>query len=156
MHLFLFRNPTVLYILFGFGFFGLESSPDASPPFPFGSSPDAFPPSLFRPATSFPWPQERQQADPSPWIITQHGRVRDVAITCINWCVQFVIFDELQAKTLKMQYDFTIAIRRPLRTVSTLMQASHTARSCEGCGNMCVRQFVRVVRDIGRAASLNF
>ena len=70
--------------------------------------------------------------------------------------MQFVISAELRAKTLNIQYDFTIAIRRLLQTVSTLMQAYHTARSCEGCGDLCVQQFVRVVRDIGRAASLNF
>ena len=102
-------------------------------------------------------PQERQQADPSLWLIAWHGRVRDVAIgACRNWCVQFVISSELQAKTLKMQYDFTIAFCRLLQTVSTLMQAYHTERLCEGCGDLCVRQLVRGVRDIGRAASLNF
>ena len=101
-------------------------------------------------------PQERQQADPSPWIIARHGRVRDVAIACRNWCVQFVILAELRAKTLKMQYDLTIAIHRSLRTISTLMQAYHTARLCEGCGDMCVRRLVHVVCDIRRAESLNF
>ena len=48
-HIFLFWNPTVLYILFGFGFGRLSSSPYASPPSSFRSSPDAFPPSLFSP-----------------------------------------------------------------------------------------------------------
>ena len=70
--------------------------------------------------------------------------------------MQFMISAELRAKMLKMQYDFTVAIRRPLRTVSTLMQAYHIARSCEGCGDLCVQQLVRVVRDIGQVASLNF
>ena len=102
-------------------------------------------------------PQESQKADPSPWLITRHGRVRDVAIgACRDWCMQFVILAELRAKTLKMQYDFTIAVCRPLRTVSTLMQAYHTARSCEACGDLCVQRLVCGVRGIGRAASLNF
>ena len=75
---------------------------------------------------------------------------------CRNRCVQFVISSELRKKTLKMQYKFTIVVRRPLQTVSTLMQAYHTAQSCEGCGDFFVRRLVRGVRDIGRAASLNF
>ena len=75
---------------------------------------------------------------------------------CNNRCVRFVISVELRAASLNMQYDFTIAVRRPLRTVSNLMQAYHTSRSCEGCGDFCVRKLVRGVRDIGRAASLNF
>ena len=83
--------------------------------------------------------------------------MRYVAIgACINWYVQFVISAELRAKMLKMQYDFTIAVRRPLRAFSTLMQDCHTARSCEGCVDLCVQQLVSGVRDIGRAASLNF
>ena len=48
--------------------------------------------------------------------------MRDVAIgACSNWCVHFVIPDEMQAKMLNMQYDFTIAVHRPLRTVLNLM-----------------------------------
>ena len=70
--------------------------------------------------------------------------------------MQFLISTELRAKTLKMKYNFTIAVRRPLRNVSTLMQTYHTAQSCDGCGDLCVRRLVRGVRDIGRAASLNF
>ena len=102
-------------------------------------------------------PQELQQADPSPWLIAHHSRVRDVAIgACRNWCVQFVISAEFQSKTLKMQYDSTIAVRRPLRTILSLMQAYHTARSCEGCGDLCVRRLVHGVHNIGQAASLNF
>ena len=102
-------------------------------------------------------PQEIQQADPSTWIITPQSQMRDVAIgVCRNWCVQFVILYELQAKTLKILYDFTIAVHRLLQTVSTLMQAYHTTWSCEGCGDLCVQQLVCGVRDIGRAASLNF
>ena len=67
-----------------------------------------------------------------------------------------MISAELRAKTLNMQYDFTIEICRPLQTVSTLMQVYHTARSCEGRGYLCVQRLVRVVRDIGQAASLKF
>ena len=47
-------NAIVLYILFGFGFGRLSSSPGASPPYSLRSSPDAFPPPLLRVATSFP------------------------------------------------------------------------------------------------------
>ena len=84
-------------------------------------------------------PQERQQAGPSTWIIARQDWVRDVAIgPCSNWCVRFVISSELQAKTLNMKYNFAIAVRRPLRTVSTLMQAYRIARSCEGCGDLCM------------------
>ena len=101
-------------------------------------------------------PQERQQADPSPWLIARHGRMRNVEIACRNRCVQFVILAELRAKTMTMLYDFTIANLRPLRTVSTLMQAYHTARLCDGCDDLCVQRLVRVVRDIALAAPLNF
>ena len=75
---------------------------------------------------------------------------------CRNQCLQFVVLAELRAKMLKMEYDFTITVRRHLRTVSTLMQAYHTERSCEECGDLCVRQLVRGVCDIVQAASLNF
>ena len=92
-------------------------------------------------------PQDRQQADPSPYIVVRYGRVSDVSIACRNLCVQFVISAELRAKTFNMQYDFTISICRPLQTVLTLMQACHTARLCEGCGDLCVRRFVRVFCD---------
>ena len=85
-------------------------------------------------------PQERQKADSSPWLISWHGRVRYVAIACRNWCLNFVISAELRSKTLKVKYNFMVTIHRPLRTVSTLMQAYHTARSCEGCADFCVRQ----------------
>ena len=102
-------------------------------------------------------PQERHQADPSPLLIARHGWVRDMSIgACRNRRMQFVISSELREKTLKMQYDFTIAVRRPLQTASTLMQAYRTARSCEGYGYLCVRRLVHGVCDIGRAASLNF
>ena len=101
-------------------------------------------------------PQERQKADSSPWLISWHGRVSYVAIACRNWCLNFVISAELRSKTLKMQYNFTIAIKRLLRTVSTLMQAYHTERSCEDCSDFCVQRLVRVVCNIGRSASLNF
>ena len=126
-HLFLFQNPTVLYILLGFGFGRLASSPNASPPSSFRYSPDASPPSLFRPATSFHGqlqPQDCHQAGPSPWLVARHGCVGGVVISCRNWCLQFVISAELRSKTFKMQYGFTIAIHRPLRTVSTLMPHS--------------------------------
>ena len=79
--------------------------------------------------------RERQQADPSPWLIARHSQVRDVAIgVCGNRCVRFVILVELQALLLNMKYDFTIAFQRPLRTVSTLMQAYHMEQSRAGCG----------------------
>ena len=95
-------------------------------------------------------PRERQQADPYPLIIAHHGQVRDVAIgVCSNQCVRFVISVELRAAYFKMQYNFTIEVRRPLLTVSTLMQAYCTARLCEGCGDLRVRKLVRGVRDIG-------
>ena len=47
----------------------------------------------------------------------------------------------------------TIAVHRTLQTVSTLMQAYRTSRSCEGCGDLCVRRLVREVSDIGLIAS---
>ena len=76
--------------------------------------------------------------------------MRDVAIgVCSNWCVRFVISVELRTSLLNMQYDFKIVVRRPLQTVSTLMQAYCTARLCEGCGDVCVRRLVRGVCDIG-------
>ena len=101
--------------------------------------------------------QERQQADPSPCIIARRGRVRDVAIgACSNRCVRCVLSAELRAKTLNMQYDFTISVHRPLWTVLTLMQAYRKARLCEGCGDFCVRRLVRGVCDIGWIASSVF
>ena len=54
---------------------------------------------------------------------------------------------------LNISLSLTIAVRRPLWTVSTLMQAYRTARSCEGCGNLCVRKLVCGVRYIGLIAS---
>ena len=76
--------------------------------------------------------------------------MRDVAIgVCSNWCVRFMILAELRANMLNMQYNFTIAVCRPLQTVSNLIQAYRTARSCEGCGDFCVRRLVCGVRDIG-------
>ena len=53
---------------------------------------------------------------------------------------------------LNMQYDFTIAVCRPLQTVSTLMKVYRTTRSCEGCGDWCVQQSVREFHDIGLIA----
>ena len=48
-----------------------------------------------------------------------------------------------------MKYDFTIEVRRPLRTVSNLMQAYLTARSGEGGGGLCVKRLVRGTCGIG-------
>ena len=65
----------------------------------------------------------------------------------------FMISVELQTSSLNMQSAFTIAVHRLLQTVSTLMQDHCTARSCEGCGNLCVQRLVRRDRDIGGIAS---
>ena len=83
-HLFLFRNPTVLYILFDFGFGRLASSPDASPPSSFRSSPYAFPPSLFSSAISFPWPitAARSSAGRS---ISMACRTAQSGEGCVDW-----------------------------------------------------------------------
>ena len=56
------EDPTVLYILFGFGFGRLASSPDAYPPSSFSYPPDDFPPSLSIPATSLLWKIESARA----------------------------------------------------------------------------------------------
>ena len=53
-----------------------------------------------------------------------------------------------------MQYNFTIAVCRPLRTVSTLMQAYRTTRSCEGCGDLCMWRLVLGVCDISWIARI--
>ena len=46
-----------------------------------------------------------------------------------------------------------ITVCRLLWTVSILMQAYRTSRSCEGCGDLCVRLLVCGIRDIGLIAS---
>ena len=127
-------------------------NPPLMPPLHHHSDPPLMP-SLHNYSAQHP---EWQQADPSPWLIVRHGLVRDVAIACRKRCMHFVISADLRAKMLNMRYDFTITIRRPLQTVSTLMQDYHTAWSCEGCGDLCVRKLVHEVHGIGRAESLNF
>ena len=54
---------------------------------------------------------------------------------------------------LNIILSITIAVHRPLQTVLTLMQDYRTSRSCEGCVNLCMRQLVCGVRDIGLIAS---
>ena len=54
---------------------------------------------------------------------------------------------------LNILLSLTIAVLRPLQTISTLMQAYRISWLCEGCGNLCMRQLVRGVRDIGLIAS---
>ena len=54
---------------------------------------------------------------------------------------------------LNIILSLTITVCRPLWTVSTLMQAYPTSRSCEGCGDLCVRRLVRGFREIGLIAS---
>ena len=54
---------------------------------------------------------------------------------------------------LNIILSLTITVHRPLQTVSTFMQAYRTSRSCEVCGDFCVRRLVRGVRDIGLIAS---
>ena len=99
----------MLYIFFGFGFGRLVSSPDDSPPSSFGSYPYAFPPSLYIPETSFSCliASARAAAGGS---VSMDNRTPRSGEGCGDWCVQFVILAKFQAKTLNMQYNFTIAV----------------------------------------------
>ena len=113
-HISLFLNPAVLYILFGFGFGRLFYSPDDSPPSSFGSYPYAFPPSLYIPETSFPCPIASARAE-AGGSVSMDNRTARSGEWCGHWCMQFVISAKLQAKTLNMQYNFTIVV---LQTVA--------------------------------------
>ena len=86
-YLFLLLNPNVLYILFGFGFGSLASSPDASPKSSLISYPAAFPPSLFIPSTSLPWPITSTRASAGRSVSMSYRMARSDE-GCGDWCAR--------------------------------------------------------------------